>query len=187
MSVDIINLECFTSFYLEKDQAAVCGIVLSDGEKKRPFFKLKPEGDYLNGLLELIIERIQYLKGKLADEAIHFDVHVHHKNKNFKTALDKVIKAANTARGYKGDVRDNIIKHTLIRKDYHKPACYEKMTELAKLLIETNDPYHRVSITTCGDSRSSDQLAAYTACQGAWNDLRAAISPDAAQCPVPVN
>jgi hypothetical protein len=79
-----------------------------------------------------------------------------------------------TARGYNGQVREHVIKHTLTRKDHHKPACYEKMAALATLLAELNDPTHCVTLTTWWDSKSPDQLAAYTACQGAWNDRRAA-------------
>jgi hypothetical protein len=182
-------LKMFTSFYLEKDQAAMCGAVFSNGLKKNIVFKHKPTGDYLNGLLEILIEQLQRVKETDGDWRLLLDVHIHHKNKNFKTALDKVIKAANTARCYETAVRDNIIKHTLTRRDYHKPNCYEKMAELAKLLIEINDPAYRVTITTCGDSKSPDQLAVYTACQGAWNDLRDVPSVEAmpSPCPEPVN
>jgi hypothetical protein len=133
-------IECYTGFYLEKGTAAVCGVVLTDGPNKWPALVTRPEGDYLNGLLDLLIERVEFWKGKLDDRRIHLRVHVHHRNENFKKVLDKAIKAAKTAAGYKGDPRQHIIKHTLTRKDYHKPACYDRMERLAKVLIEINDP-----------------------------------------------
>ena len=165
-------IECFTGFYQEKGTGAVCGVVLSRGQVKRPFFNHKPNGDYLNGLFELLIERIEWFVPKLNGDVLHVDVHIHHKNTNFKKALEKVIKAADTARGYTGEVRDNVLKHTLTRKDYKRPASYDAMMRLAKLLAETNDPVHRVTLTTCGDSRGPDQLAVYTACQGYWDQLK---------------
>jgi len=171
------TIECYTGFYQEKGEPAVCGIVLSRGGVKKPYFKHRPSGDYLNGLLELLIECIEQLVPLLDDGVLHLDVHVHHKNTNFKKALDKVRTAADTARGYEGSVRGNIIKHTLTRKDYHKAASYEKMSQLALLLAETNAPVYRVTVATCGDSRSPDQLAVYTACQGAWNDIKAKDAP----------
>jgi hypothetical protein len=167
-------IEVYTSFYQEKGQPAVCGIVLSRGGIKRPFFKHRPSGDYLNGLFELLTDCIKQMVPRLNDSVLHLDIHIHHKNSNFKKALDKVRTAAETARGYEGLVRGNVIKHTLTRKDHHKPASYDKMSELAFLLAETNSPVHRITIATCGDSRSPDQLAVYTACQGFWNDIRAA-------------
>ena len=166
-------IECYTGFYQEKGEPALCGIVLSRGGVKKTYFKHRPNGDYLNGLLELLIECIEQLVPLVNDSVLHLDVHVHHKNTNFKKALDKVRTAAATARGYEGAVRGNIIKHTLTRKDHHKPASYEKMTQLALLLAETNDPDYRITMATCGDSRSPDQLAVYTACQGFWNDMKA--------------
>ena len=166
-----VDIDCFTSFYMEKDRHAVCGMVfVVDGDKK-PFFKLKPEGDYLNGLLEMLIERIISIHNRRGERICHLGVHVHHSNNNLRVVLDKVRKSAEAARGYTGVVRDNIIKHTLIRKDYHKPASYEKMSELAKLLVEINEPIHWLRLSTCGDSRSPDQLAAYTACQGFWEQI----------------
>lgn len=172
-------IECFTSFYQEKGEPAVCGIVLSRGGVKRPYFKHRPNGDYLNGLLELLIESVQQLVPLLEDRLFHLDVHIHHKNTNFRKALDKVRTAAETARGYEGTVRENIIKHTLTRKDHHKPASYDKMAELVGLLAEINSPVHRVIISTCGDSKSPDQLAVYTACQGLWADKKADDAPAA--------
>jgi len=156
---------------MEKGKPAVCGMVFVVDADKKPFFKLRREGDYLNGLFELLIERIRQIHTRLDDRTCHLDIHIHHSNKNFRSAVEKVIKSASAARGYKGVVRDNIIKHTLTRKDYHKPVSYEKMTELAKLLVEINEPSYCLTLTTCGDSRSSDQLAAYTACQGFWEQV----------------
>ncbi|MGE0190279.1 MAG: hypothetical protein AB7Q04_13465 [Steroidobacteraceae bacterium] len=179
-----IDIQCFTSFYLEKDQPAVCGIVLTDGDVKRPYFTHKPAGDYLNGLLELLIERIQYIHPKLEGRTLHLYIHIHHKNKNFKSAVDKVIKSADTARGYENAVRDNVIKHTLTRRNYHKPACYEKMAELVRLLLEVNDPTYCVTLTTCGDSKSPDQLAVYAACQGEWSNRCSMTGDHAAQPPM---
>jgi hypothetical protein len=170
MSADI-HIDCYTSFYMERDQLAICGVVFVVDDDKKPFFKLKREGDYLNGLFELLIERIRGIHARLVERTCHLNVHIHHSNRNFRMALDKSIKSANAARGYKGDVLDNIIKHTLTRKDYHKPVSYKKMTELAKLLVEINEPTYCLTLTTCGDSRSSDQLAAYTACQGFWEQV----------------
>lgn len=178
---ETFTFECFSGFYQEKDQFALCGLVLVLDGEKRTHFKLKPDGDYLNGLLELVVERIEAIVPKLNGNYLHLDVHVHHKNTNFKKALEKVTKTANTARGYDGDIRDNIIKHTLTRKDYHKPASYDRMRQLAILLVETNHPVHRVTLTSCADSRSPDQLAVYTACQGFWNEVKAKQSE-----PVPV-
>lgn len=172
-----IAIDCFSSFYMEKGKPAVCGMVfVVDGDKK-PFFKLRREGDYLNGLFELLIERIRQIHTRLDDRTCHLDVHIHHSNKNFRSAVEKVIKSASAARGYQGAVRDNIIKHTLTRKDYHKPVSYAKMTELANLLLDINEPTFRLTLTTCGDSRSSDQLAAYTACQGFWEDVMRTPTP----------
>jgi hypothetical protein len=94
----------------------VCGIVLSRGQVKRPFFNHKPNGDYLNGLLELLIERIEWFVPRLNGDGLHLDVHIHHQNSNFRKALEKVIKAVDTARGYTGEVRENVLKHTLTRK-----------------------------------------------------------------------
>jgi hypothetical protein len=176
-------VKIFTSFYIERNQPAVCGAAFCNGAKKNMLFKYKPDGDYLNGLFELLSDQIRPLKGTMNECRIHLEVHIHHKNKNFKAALDKVIKAADTARCYETSVRDNIIKHTLTRKDYHKPNCYEKMAELVRVLIEVNDPTYRVTLTTCGDSRSPGQLAVYTACQGAWNDLRVVPSAEVADTP----
>ena len=174
-------VDCFTSFYMEKDQSAVCGIVLVAGDEKKIHFNHKPGGDYLNGLLELVYGTIRFLHQNLKGQTLLLDVHVHHKNNNLKIALNKAIKAADTARGYKGVARDNIIKHTLIRRDYHKPACYERMVAVAKILIEFNDPAYCVTVTTCNDSKSPDQLAVYTACQGAWNDAKIAMVAGTAQ------
>lgn len=181
------TIECFTGFYVETGAAAVCGIVLTDGIRKWPGFAVRAEGDYLNGLLELLIERIEFWKGKLQDRHIHLQIHVHHKNKNFSDVLAKIIKAADTARGYEARVRDNIIKHTLTRKDYHRPACYQRMAELAKLLVEINDPTYCVTLSTQKDSSSPDQLAVYTACQGEWHDLLAASAEGAADVSVDVS
>lgn len=171
------TIECYTGFYQEKGEPAVCGIVLSRGGAKQPYFKHRPNGDYLNGLLELLIECIRQMVPLLGDSVLHLDVHVHHKNTNFKKALDKVRTAAETARGYEGAVRGNIIKHTLTYIDHNKPKSYDKMAELVLLLAETNTPVHRITIATCGDSRSSDQLAVYTACQGFWIDTKAKDTP----------
>lgn len=162
-------IDCYTGYYIETGAAAVCGIVLSDAHTKTPALEVRAEGDYLNGLLELLIERVTFWKGKLDEHPLHLRVHVHHKNANFKKVLDKVIKAATTARGYQQTARDHIIKHTLTRKDYHKPACYERMARLARVLLEVNEPDIVLEVTTCSDSRSSDQLAVYTLCQGEWN------------------
>ena len=174
---------CYTGFYQEKEEPALCGIVLSQGSVKRTYFLHKPEGDYLNGLLELLIDCIEQLLPIFIDRVLHLDVHVHHKNTNFKRALDKIRTAAETARGFEGSVRGNIIKHTLTRKSYHKPASYEKMAALALLLADTNTPDYRVTVATCGDSRSPDQLAVYTACQGFWNDMKANTAPLTAFAP----
>jgi len=182
--MDTSSINMYTSFYLERNQSAVCGAAYVNGMQKSIQFVHKPGGDYLNGLLEILIADLRKLNSRSGDWRLHLEVHVHHKNKNFKTALDKVIKAADTARCYETSVRDNIIKHTLTRKDYHKPNCYERMADLARALIDVNDPVYRVTLTTCGDSRSPDQLAVYTACQGAWNDLRAARNAGAADVPV---
>ena len=171
------TIECYTGFYQEKDQPAVCGIVLVHAGIKNPYFKHMPKGDYLNGLLQLLIERIEQFVPRLNGRVLHLDIHVHHKNSNFKKALEKTITAADTGCGYSGVERGNIIKHTLVRKDYKKPASYERMTQLALLLAETNSPVYRVTLTTCGDSKSRDQLAVYTACQGAWNDMKAVNGP----------
>lgn len=171
------TIEVYTGFYQEKGEPAVCGIVLVHGGLKNPYFKEMRNGDYLNGLLELLIERIEQFVPLLNGRVMHLDIHIHHKNSNFKKALGKTLTAADTACGYSGVERRNIIKHTLVRKDYKKPASYERMTQLALLLAETNSPVYRVTLTTCGDSRSPDQLAVYTACQGAWNDMKAAMSP----------
>jgi hypothetical protein len=54
-------IACYTSFYQEKGEPALCGIVLSQGSVKRTRFKERPKGDYLNGLLELLIECIEHL------------------------------------------------------------------------------------------------------------------------------
>ena len=167
------TIECYTGFYQEKGEPAVCGVVLSDGGVKKPYFNHRPNGDYLNGLLELLIERLKQIVPLLDDSVLHLDVHIHHKNTNFKKALDKVRAAAETGRGYEGAVRGNIIKHTLTYKDHNKPKSYDKMAELTFLLAEINSPVHRITIATCGDSRSPDQLAVYTACQGFWNDMKA--------------
>lgn len=176
-------IECYIGFYQEKGEPAVCGIVLSRGCTKQPYFKHKPKGDYLNGLLELLIECIEQLVPLVDDDVLHLDVHIHHKNTNFKKALDKIRTAAETARGFEGSVRENIIKHTLTYKDHHKAKSYDKMYELVSLLADTNSPVHRVTIATCGDSRSPDQLAVYTACQGFWNDMKANTAPLAAVAP----
>jgi hypothetical protein len=172
------TIECFARYYIETGAAAVCGIVLSDGYTKTPALEVRPTGDYLNGLLELIIQRVEFWNGKLDDHPIHLRDHVHHKNANFKKVLDKSIKAAKTARGYQGTARDHIIKHTLTRKDYHKPACYDRMARLARVLIDINDPDECLEVTTCSDSRSSDQLAVYTLCQGEWNQIAGATNDD---------
>ncbi len=179
------TIDCFTAFYQEKGEPAVCGIVLCRAEIKRPYFKHRPKGDYLNGLFDLLIGSIRQLVPLIHADVLHLDVHVHHKNANFKKALDKVRAAAEAARGFEGAVRRNIIKHTLTRKDHHKPACYDKMEELTVLLAESNSPAHRITIATCGDSRSPDQLAIYAACQGFWHDMKAkaalmaAVTPEA--------
>ena len=165
-------IDCYTGYYIETGTGAVCGIVLCDGGSKRPELVLCPQGDYLNGLLELLIRRVTFWKGKLDDYPLQLRVHVHHKNANFKKVLDKSIKAAATARGYKGTARDHIVKHTLIRKDYHKPACYEQMERLAGALIDINEPHPCLVVTACNDSQSADQLAVYTICQGEWNRVR---------------
>jgi hypothetical protein len=169
-------IDCFTSYYIETGAAAVCGVVLSDGAKKTPALEVRPAGDYLNGLLELLIERIECWQGKLGSRQVHLRIHIHHKNTNFKAVLDKSIKAAKTGSGYQGSARDHIIKHTLTRKDYKAPACYERMDRLARALIEINDPDPCLEITTCWDSRSSDQLAVYTLCQGEWHQSRGAAN-----------
>lgn len=166
-------IECFTGYYIETGAAAVCGIVLSDGETKRPQLEVRPEGDYLNGLLDALIERILSWEGKLDDNTFHLNVHVHHKNANFKKVLDKSIKAASVARGYEGTAREHIIKHTMTRKDYHKPACYDRMVALARVLIDINKQKQRLVVTTCNDSHSLDQLAVHTLCQGEWHRILA--------------
>ena len=171
-------IDCYTGYYIETGAAAVCGIVLSDAYTKTPALEVRTEGDYLNGLLELLIERVTYWKGKLGERPLHLRVHVHHKNANFKKVLDKAIKAATTARGYQQPARDHITKHTLTRKDYHKPACYERMERLAQVLLEVNEPDMVLEVTTCSDSRSSDQLAVYTLCQGEWNHRRGGAAND---------
>jgi len=61
------TIECYTGFYQEKGEPAVCGIVLSRGGVKKPYFKHRPNGDYLNGLLELLIECIEQLVPLLND------------------------------------------------------------------------------------------------------------------------
>jgi len=171
-------IKCYTSFYIETGKPAMCGIVFSSATAKLPCFRYEPQGEYLNGLLELLIEKLAPLRGHMEGSYLHLEIHIHHKNTNFNVVLNKAIKAADTARGYNGQVQDNVIKHTLTRKDHHKPACYEKMAALAKLLAEINEPAYCVTLTTWWDSKSPDQLAAYTACQGAWNDRSASEIED---------
>jgi len=174
----ISTIECYTGYYIETGASAVCGIVLSDGVTKTPALENRPKGDYLNGLFVLLIERIEFWKGKLAGGPLHLRVHVHHKNANFKKVLDKSVKAAKTARGYLGSARDHIIRHALTRKDYHKPACYEQMKRLSEILLAINDPEVVLEVTSCSDSKSSDQLAIYTLCQGEWGQIRGSSAND---------
>jgi hypothetical protein len=47
----------------------------------------------------------------------------------------------------------------MTRRDYHEPACYDRMNRLASVLIDINDPDECFVVMTCSDSRSSDQLA----------------------------
>ena len=146
-------IKCYTSFYIETGKPAMCGIVFSSDTAKLPCFRYEPQGKYLNGLLELLIDKLAPLRGKMDGRSLRLEIHIHHKNTNFSVTLNKAVKAADTARGYNGQVRANVIKHTLTRKDHHKPACYEKMAALANVLAETNDPTYCVTLTTRWDSK----------------------------------
>lgn len=64
------TIECYTGFYQEKGEPAVCGIVLSRGGVKKAYFKHRPNGDYLNGLLELLMECIEQLVPLIKDSVL---------------------------------------------------------------------------------------------------------------------
>jgi len=184
--MDYHKIEMYTAFYLEKDQAAICGVAFKHGAKMKLQLMPCPNGDYLNGLLALLTNALQPLKSREDDWRLHLNVHVHHKNTNFLKVLTKVNRAADTARNYEPAFRENIIKGVLTRKDYKRPNCYEKMAELARLMVDLNEPDYRVTLSTCGDSKGRDQVAVYTACLGAWNDLKSATDAVAVNTAEPV-